>query len=258
MKILVLGDPHGTIPTIKTDEFDAIICTGDFVPDEQLRKIIFSSMRLGIDWQKSIPKRRLEQVLFEHKTAGWRVLTWLAKQHKPVYLIPGNWDMMILGDKPFYGKRLTGTNLVDCDGCLVQNKTFSIIGYGQTYGPELHETRNGKKPIKDKKYLLKLKQYDKLFARAKKSGKSTILLTHNPPFDTTLDKIRNKDSPANGKHIGSQLIRELILKHKPAICICGHMHENDGHVKLGKTDCINVGCLRAGYYYILDLKSESK
>lgn len=246
MKILVIGDPHGAIPKVNTSAFDAIICTGDFVPDVTLRRIIFSAIAKGIYWKDMISPSKLKQILKKDYASGMRVVEWLGKQHKPVYFIPGNWDMIEREYTPFYNDKIKKfKNLIDCDEKLVITEDFCIIGYGRTSGPEIPASIKDKKDLiefrraSDRKYAL----LAKLFTRAQKTKKPIIFLIHNPPYNTSLDKVGMKSSPAHGKHVGSQISRRLIEVFKPSLCICGHMHENAGYLQLGKTLCLNAGCL---------------
>jgi len=73
---------------------------------------------------------------------------------------------------------------------------------------------------------------------------------HEPPYDTVLDRAPKLD--ANLKpitkwgmvvmtHVGSKAVRELILKYQPILSLHGHIHESPGHVKLGRTICLNPG-----------------
>ncbi len=62
-----------------------------------------------------------------------------------------------------------------------------------------------------------------------------ILLTHAPPHKTKQDTIM-------GGHCGNKAIRRFIMKTKPNLAICGHIHENAGKKDtLGKTKVINPG-----------------
>ena len=65
-------------------------------------------------------------------------------------------------------------------------------------------------------------------------GKKLILITHGPPYGTSLDLIDNM------RHSGCKSIREFIENAKPMACICGHIHETAGSTDLiGKTFVIN-------------------
>lgn len=246
MKLLVLGDSHGKVPKVNTENFDAIICVGDFVQDATLRKIIFSAISKGLYWRDMISASKLKKILRQDCEAGMKVLEWLGKQHRPVFFIPGNWDMNEQTGKPFYtGKLGRYKNLIDCDEKLVVTQDFCIIGYGKTSGPEIPTTIVDKKEhaIKVKAFNRKVKQLSKLFVKARKTKKPIIFLIHNPPYGTKLDKVNMKSSPAFGKHVGSQVATKLISKFSPSLCICGHIHENSGYLQIKQTLCLNAGCL---------------
>jgi len=81
----------------------------------------------------------------------------------------------------------------------------------------------------------------KICSLFEKSSKSVIFLSHNIPFNTSIDVIVNKNSPRNGWHYGSLIARKIIEKYQPTVCIGGHIHEHFGKCKIGKTICINTG-----------------
>jgi len=72
--------------------------------------------------------------------------------------------------------------------------------------------------------------------------KSKVLVPHVPPYDTKIDLIRS------GAHVGSQNVRDFILKHKPDISVSGHIHEAKGVDKIGNTMICNAGMFREGGY----------
>ena len=73
------------------------------------------------------------------------------------------------------------------------------------------------------------------FGRIAGKGKKIVLVVHEPPLNTMLDRI-------DSMHVGSRAIREFIGKHEPDFCICGHFHENAGkEEKLGRTTILNPG-----------------
>jgi len=50
------------------------------------------------------------------------------------------------------------------------------------------------------------------------------------------------DRAAEGKHFGSDAIREFIEREQPRYFYCGHIHEAAGqHATLGRTEGWNVG-----------------
>ena len=74
-----------------------------------------------------------------------------------------------------------------------------------------------------------------------------ILVSHTPPLGTACDRT------AGGLHVGSEAVREFILKHQPDVCLCGHIHESRAEDRLGKTLVVNPGALGDGGYAILSL-----
>ncbi|MCP4750525.1 MAG: hypothetical protein GY866_06505 [Proteobacteria bacterium] len=68
-------------------------------------------------------------------------------------------------------------------------------------------------------------------------GIPTILVSHQPPFDTVTDKVWS------GAHVGSKVVREFIEKRQPMVCFTGHIHEGVGHDTIGDTRIVNPGAL---------------
>ena len=66
------------------------------------------------------------------------------------------------------------------------------------------------------------------------SAAPTILVSHQPPRDTRCDRAR-------GGHVGSTAIREAVLRHRPDLVLCGHIHESAGSDLLGASRIINPG-----------------
>lgn len=67
-----------------------------------------------------------------------------------------------------------------------------------------------------------------------KDAKKRIMITHAPPYGTTLDAL--------WVHVGSKGVRKVIEEFQPDLALCGHIHETFGkHTTIGKTKVINVG-----------------
>jgi Icc-related predicted phosphoesterase len=262
MKILVIGDLHGQLPKMHFKEFDAVICVGDFCSSSRIWKIFKKSYKQFIEnpadyteWYDIVGKKKAKRLVKESLDDGRKVLKALNNLNVPVYAIPGNWDFTDKDNdwkylnKNYYKEYLIKglKNIKDCDGKLVRIGEFSLIGYGRVNGPELLEYRDYKNVSKKKykqnvlHYKKLISKYNKLFLKAKSKHTPIIFLPHTMPFNTRLDKIVNKDSPRDGYHYGSNLVRDMILKHKPLLCIGGHMHEHYGTCKLGKTIVLNAG-----------------
>jgi hypothetical protein len=91
-----------------------------------------------------------------------------------------------------------------------------------------------------------LESYEKV-----KDARFKILVPHVPPHDTKIDMI------GNGAHVGSQSVRDFIIKYKPDISISGHIHEAKGADKLGSTMVYNAGMFRDGGYIEVTKQSEN-
>ncbi|MCD6411848.1 MAG: metallophosphoesterase family protein [Thermoplasmata archaeon] len=77
----------------------------------------------------------------------------------------------------------------------------------------------------------------------------SILVTHSPPHGV-------QDSVFLGMHAGSKFIRKLIEKYSPKLNLCGHIHENPGFSKLGRTVVVNCSAGRDGRGALIDIDDE--
>ena len=85
----------------------------------------------------------------------------------------------------------------------------------------------------------RFKRVGKDFERiiAKNKGKKIVLLVHAPPYKTIVDNVM-------GSSCGNKTFKEFIVRNKPDLVVCGHLHENAGKEDfVGKTRAINPGAL---------------
>jgi uncharacterized protein len=69
----------------------------------------------------------------------------------------------------------------------------------------------------------------------KYKDEKTVLITHQPPFNTKLDLLGER-------HVGNLDYRKFIERIKPKLSISGHLHETVNLVdKIGKTKLIHPG-----------------
>lgn len=59
-----------------------------------------------------------------------------------------------------------------------------------------------------------------------------VLVVHEPPF-SVLDAVRS------GDRIGSRAVREQMLRLRPRVLTCGHVHESPGIERVGDTLVVN-------------------
>lgn len=69
----------------------------------------------------------------------------------------------------------------------------------------------------------------------------TIFITHNIPYNTNLDEIKDENSYAYGKHFGSSIAKWFVRRYQPKFCVGGHIHEGLGKDKIDKSTIINPG-----------------
>jgi len=75
----------------------------------------------------------------------------------------------------------------------------------------------------------------------------SVLVTHPPPWGT-LDEVLGRF------HAGCRGLRGIVVKKQPRMLICGHIHEQSGTARLGKTLVVNcnMGGARGGAMIDLD------
>ena len=79
-----------------------------------------------------------------------------------------------------------------------------------------------------------------------------VVLSHPPPHGGKLDRA----GPL--RHVGSKALRTFIQQTRPALVVCGHMHESRGIEQLGGTTAVNCGPAAAGYYATAEVDDEVK
>ncbi len=144
------------------------------------------------------------------------VLTLMEKIGKPIVIIPGNHETP--ERLAHWCKKHPLFKFVH--KCLWRYHEWAFVGWG-TDGFSLRnvEMRNAAR-----EFRTQLKKEDKV-----------IMVTHQPPHGTDLDNL-------DGRHVGNIDIRKAIERIKPALYICGHLHENAGKSgKLGSTMMVNPG-----------------
>lgn len=259
MKYLIVGDLHGNVPKVHYKKFDAIIAPGDFCSDSA-RKYMFQAVKerlrdkdSKINWYDIAGKRESRKIIKNSLKDGRKSLEYLNSLNVPVYIVPGNWDWT--KDKKskwkylkedHYSNLISGlSNIIDTNYSLVDSREYQFIGYGESTGPEYPQHKEDLERLTKKQLSKRKKQSEKTFNKIskkfEKANKPIIFLTHNVPFNTSLDEITDKSSPRVGYHFGSTITRDLIEKYQPLVNIGGHMHEHHDKDKIKNTTCINAG-----------------
>lgn len=76
-----------------------------------------------------------------------------------------------------------------------------------------------------------------------------IIGSHHPPR-------RTGDLIHSGKRIGFDEFRQIIMRHKPALWACGHVHEDYGEFELLKTKILNASSHDSGKGYKVEMKEN--
>ncbi len=66
-------------------------------------------------------------------------------------------------------------------------------------------------------------------------GGADILVTHAPPFESGADRI------SSDAFVGSKAIAACVSRIRPALLLCGHIHEAAGIYRFGSTILVNPG-----------------
>lgn len=264
MKIIAIGDPHGSLDKIKRiplDGTELILLTGDIGKADLMRKMAFDNIerkKQGLPEIKYTPNQEKEAFTQAYDSTI-KIIDYLSK-FAPVYTIYGNVESRNPETKKHskkIGKKLPFlTNKINSyKNVRVINNRFVKFKGVKIGGLDYFIDDIWVKTFKPTDYKKRLKSAKKQTNKAKKILKRfgklevDILVCHQPPYGF-LDKVTNKAAPKHyiGKHAGSKIILEFIKKHKPRYVFCGHIHEGEGFKKLDRKDIYNLGV--AGYKVI--------
>ena len=82
-----------------------------------------------------------------------------------------------------------------------------------------------------------------------RDARCRIILTHQPPRGA-------RDAVHTGELTGSVSLRRFVEEYQPELLLCGHIHEDRGESKIGRTRIINAGEMRRGYAASIELNDE--
>jgi len=77
-----------------------------------------------------------------------------------------------------------------------------------------------------------------------------ILMSHVPPVDTVCDRM------FAGKHVGSPALRTFLGRRRPALCLCGHIHEGVGTDRVATTPVVNPGAFASRRYAVVHVDGD--
>lgn len=256
MRILAIGDPHGNLAKLRKipkKGVDLILITGDLGKADLARKQAFKNInrkKRGLKGLKETPKEE-KAIHMEIHDSTLNILRYLSK-FAPVYTIQGNVGIPTLADvrkeKEKFGIRVPSTRHVmdKMKGVsMVKNRVRVIndlrIGFLEYY-TDVSWVRNFKPGDYQKKMKRARKQTDRARRVLKRFGKVDIFVCHQPPFGV-LDRVNFPGAPKDwrGKHAGGKAILDYVKKAQPKYVFCGHIHEGEGHRKVGRSEVWNLG-----------------
>jgi len=165
------------------------------------------------------------------KDKAKKVFNAIENINKNIYAQIGNMDYQVINDyldEAGYNIHATGKEILP---------DLGIIGTGYSSLSPF----NTPSEVEDKQLGIWLKQaYDMI-----KHLKQFIMVTHDPPFGTKLDRIED------GTHVGSRAVLDFVKQYQPPVLLCGHIHESKGFDMIGKTKAVNPGMLSEGTYAII-------
>lgn len=262
MKILAIGDFHGKVPSgiksfLRKNPVDFIVCTGDLADTDKIREMEFNNwdkIKKKGDFEKLFKSKKDYVLTYRKVTESMRKpVEFLGKTGLKTFLIWGNSDYLkrhVKGLKHWkydflekYMASFKNIELLHRKGVKIGN--YNLVGFS---GYRPYSVKKGNNKQSSKKFE---RQLEKLLSKYRKN---VILVTHDVPYGTEMDKVKYKASPAFGEHVGDRIIRKALEKYKPLLHVCGHMHENQGKEKIGKTLVVNPGYARNGEFAIIKLE----
>lgn len=257
MRILAIGDFHGkfflTKEFLKKNKIDFIVSPGDLPDSSKLRDLIFKNWKKikfeKIKFYEILGLEKTKKLVLEDDISQHKIFKKLDSLKIPIFLVIGNADYGNAIEHSEYApfklpykiesECKNSDNVYHMDLRIKRVEKISIIGFGssRSFGFK-GEIKNAEKKL------------IKLFKSAKQPN---IFLVHEPPYGTKLDIVGYKKSPRYGEHVGDKIVREMIERFQPELCVCGHMHETKGKEKIGKTLVVNAGFGRRGECAIIDL-----
>ncbi len=214
MKFLVIGDIHGESNSLSR----VLLAAVPYNPDAMILVGDIGSPILG----SRVEHTSLRENLYEKSLQS--IFSILELFDLPTFFVPGNRDLVHI--------KYTNANINNVDimgegapGFMAHMNIIGIGGAGLTTGQWPYEWDD---PGAYAGILQRINCISGL--------EHTIMVMHDPPFHTRLD--RNRTSV----HSGNEALRRLIEEKQPSLVVCGHIHESPGVDIVGvRTLAINAG-----------------
>lgn len=269
---MVIGDFHGKFPKkfeglIKKEKIDLIVSLGDLAPFHY-RKLWFKHCYgKDVELWKIIGKKKYKEIVMKDLKMAERVLKSLNELNVPIYTVLGNIDWPSPDDvSDFSEKEKSMPNWDKKDTIAKRLKKYKNIHRFDYKALKFDDyvfvgMRGHSSPgdVKSKAFRKHKKILEKLFRKYKKENKKEklIFVSHIVPYNTKLDKLgRHAHKKVRGKHHGSKLAKKIITEFHPVLALAGHVHENVGQIKIGRTTLVNPGAANEGLAALIDLETR--
>ena len=203
MRILHISDTHGLIPRLDLDGIEAVVHSGDFLPNKTRGGNSYN-VSLETEFQRDWTARNFDDLME------------MVPDPIPLLICRGNHDFINPSE-------YLGVNARDLSGQLVE--VCGIKFFGFPFTPWLAGEWWGELTLRQEEHamegLLLVLERDK----------PDVLVSHGP-MHGVLD--RNRD----GVHCGSTKLRKLLMhttKHLPKVMLHGHIHEHAGKTMMTST-----------------------
>lgn len=260
MSIAVIGDIHGSILNLKRitkklNKFQLIFITGDItgtISYPFVIKSILKSKRISREKYAELVYNDYLPEFIEHQLESAKKITKiLLKIDKPIFFTHGNSDVKEARD--FFTQICKENENLHYVGNSIQiHDKWLVAGYGYC-SPSKYKTpfeTPGEK--EDKKIIEDLNRLEQEILTHIESNNYTLVgLFHEPPFGTKLDYISHKS------HVGSELIRNHIVKIPYDFIFSGHIHESQNYEKTDNRILLNPGPLVNGEWAFVDIDAKN-
>lgn len=227
MKIAVLSDLHGNLPTIEPCDY-VFIC-GDISPLHIQRNIVLMREWLINDfatWVNNLPCIKVIMTGGNHDYVLLDIWNNDIKHAKYIIYPTGN-KLKLLENNC--------TEIYDDNGneyLVWGSPNCEIFGNW----PFMYEPERNKKDFNTMPH------------------KCDFALTHTPPYGAC-DVVLQETRWPNKGHIGSPALAEAIIENQPTYLFCGHIHSGNHECEmLGNTKVYNVSILDENYEYTYPIK----
>jgi len=229
---------HGGREWVARDE-DELRQLERALADKGLYGVAMSADELAELRDPGVLERRFLEAIVS-RLEGWMDLAAerLRENGTPLYLIPGN-------DDPYeIDSVLDGTAaIINAESRVVRLPDGrELIGFASSNPTPWHTPRELEEEDLEKRL--------RAVVETAEDPSSAVLMTHVPPYGSSIDTVPLLDEEmrpvmSGGGVVevpcGSIAVRNVIEEFQPVLSIHGHVHESPGHVRVGKTLCVNAG-----------------